>query len=101
MLHQKIAKSEVLFLQAKGSCVMVHVTETPKPYEFSMNLGYLAQYFSANNFYQISRSFIINLDYLDTITADYLTLKFYQEQIPLPHNKKGELMRRLAVIKTP
>jgi DNA-binding LytR/AlgR family response regulator len=101
MLHQKISKSEVMFMEAKRSCVWVHVKGKTKHYEFTMNIGHLAQYFNTNNFYQISRSLIINLDYLDTITADNLTLKFYEGDIPIPNNKKGELMKKLAVIKTP
>ncbi|MES2518082.1 MAG: response regulator [Bacteroidota bacterium] len=99
--HQKIVKSEVLFLKAEGAYVNVFVKDLKAPYLFSMNLGYLSQYFNSSNFYQISRSYIINLDYLNTFDSESVTLNFHEGKIPIPHNKKGELIKRLAVIKTP
>ncbi len=99
--HQKIVKKEVLFLKAEGAYVNVFVKDVKTPYLFSMNIGYLSQYFNTSNFYQISRSYIINLDYLNTFDSESISLNFYENKIPLPHHKKGELLKQLAVIKTP
>jgi DNA-binding LytR/AlgR family response regulator len=98
---KKVVKSKVLFLKADGMYVKVFVKDEKMPYHFSMNIGHLAQYFTGTNFYQISRSYIINLDYLDTFDAESLTLENYEGTIPIPHQKKSELIKQLAVIKTP
>ena len=100
-VHQKIVKSDVLFLKASGAYVDVYVKNEKKPYIFTMNIGHLSQYFTTSNFYQISRSYIINLDYLDRFDSESLTLNFYEGVITLPHNKRGELIKQLAIIKTP
>jgi DNA-binding LytR/AlgR family response regulator len=98
--HQKITKSDILFLKAEGAYVKVFVKEDKTPLLFSMNIGHLGQYFP-NNFYQISRSLIINLDYLERFDAESIILKHFTEKILIPNNKLADLKKRLAVIKTP
>jgi DNA-binding LytR/AlgR family response regulator len=99
--YQKIAKNDVLFLKANGSYVDVYVKSLKTPYLFTMNMGHLFQYFTTPNFYQISRSYIVNLDYLDWFDAEFLTLNHYEEKIKLPNNKQVDLKKRLAIIKSP
>lgn len=99
--HQKIAKSDVLFLKAEGAYVNVYVKDEKNPFLFSMNIGHLGQYFTTSNFYQISRSLIINLNFLERFDSETITLKYFIEKIPIPNNKLVELKKRLALIKTP
>ena len=99
--HQKIVKSDVLFLQASGAYVSVQVKNEKKPYLFSMHLGYLSQYFTSNYFYQISRSYIINLHHINRFDSDHIYFNGGEEKIPIPFNKKPELMKKLSIIKTP
>ena len=99
--HQKIVKSDVLCIKAEGAYVNVYIKNQTNPYLFSMNLGYLAQYFSFANFYQISRSYIINLDYLIRYDAEYIYLSHYEGKISLPQNRKAEFIKKLAIIRTP
>ncbi|WP_435354126.1 response regulator [Emticicia sp. SJ17W-69] len=99
--HQKIVKEDVLFLKAEGAYVNVYVKNQKSPFLFSMNLGYLTQYFTTPNFYQISRSYLINLDYLNRFDTENIYLNEYEGKIPLPQNRRSELVKKLAVIKTP
>ncbi|RYU95535.1 LytR/AlgR family response regulator transcription factor [Emticicia agri] len=99
--HQKIVKSDVLFIKAEGAYVNVYVKNQIAPFLFSMNIGYLAQYFLTSNFYQISRSYIVNLDYLIRYDAENIYVSGYNGKIPLPQNRKAEFLKKLAVIKTP
>ena len=99
--YQKIAKSDVLMLKANGSYVDVYVKNEKKPYCFTMHIGYLFQYFTTQNFYQLSRSYIINLDYLERFDSNFLTLKHHEEKIKMPINKQLDLKKHLAIIKSP
>jgi DNA-binding LytR/AlgR family response regulator len=99
--YKKISKSDVLLLKASGSYVNVYVKDVKEPYLFTMNMGHLFQYFTTPNFYQISRSYIVNLDYLEWFDAEFLSLNHYKEKIKLPNNKQVELKKRVAIIKSP
>ncbi len=99
--HQRIVKSDVIVLKAEGSYVKVFVNKLEKPYLFSMNLGYISQFFTTTNFYQVSRSFVVNLHFLDRFDADNLYLRAYDEKIPVPQNRRQEFLKKIAVIKTP
>lgn len=99
--HQKINKNDVLFLKAEGAYVNVFVKNQKTPYLFSMNIGYLLQYFTTPNFYQISRSYLINLDYLTRFDSDNIYMNHYESKIPLPQNRRADLVKKLAIIKTP
>jgi len=66
-----------------------------------MNLGYLAQFFTSANFYRLSRSLCINLDYLERLEKDVLYL--HQQKIPIKISEelRAELIKKLTVIRTP
>ena len=99
--HQRIEKSDVLFIKADRAYVWVFVKEEKNPFMFSMNLGYLSQFFSGNNFYQISRSYIVNLHFLHRFDSENIYLNHFNISIPLPQNRRSDLMKRLAIIRTP
>lgn len=99
--HQKIIKNDVILLKAAGAYVNLYMTDADNPYMFSMNLGYISQFFNKPVFFQISRSHMINLNYLERFDSDYIYLKGIKEKISLSQNRKQELLKRLAIIKTP
>ncbi|RYU97361.1 response regulator [Emticicia agri] len=99
--HQRIKKSDVLCIKADRAYVWVFVKEEKNPFMFSMNLGYLAQFFSGNNFYQISRSYIVNLNFLHRFDSENIYLNHFNMGIPIPQNRRNELMKRLAIVRTP
>jgi len=99
--YQRIEKKEILFIKADGSYVNIRVRGDDQPYKFTMNIGYLAQFFDSPSFFQLSRSYLINLLFLERFDASHIYLKDYNEKIPIPQNRKQEFLKRVAVIKTP
>jgi DNA-binding LytR/AlgR family response regulator len=99
--HVKIVKSEVLYLWAAGSYVEVHTIRDSKPFIFSMNLGYLAQFFKLSNYYRISRSLLINLAYVERIEKNQLFVAGRDMAITFPETQHKELLQKLAVVRTP
>jgi DNA-binding LytR/AlgR family response regulator len=99
--HQKISKSEVVFIKAVGAYVNIYLKDDPNPLLFSMNIGHIAQYFHTANFYQTSRSYMVNLDYINRFDAENIYLNHCTEKIPLPQQRRAALMKQLAIIRTP
>jgi DNA-binding LytR/AlgR family response regulator len=97
---RKINKNDVIYLQAAGSYVHVHVKNEQKPLIFSMNLGYISQFFP-NNFYQLSRSYIVNLNYIESLDSQHLNLNEIKALIPIPEAKRADLLRHLPIVRTP
>lgn len=98
---KKLIKQDVLYLKADGSYVKVYLINEANPYLFSMNLGHLAQYFSSPDFFRLSRSLLINLSYIERIERDHIYLRSHESPIQIPEGNKTELMKKLAVIRTP
>jgi DNA-binding LytR/AlgR family response regulator len=99
--HQRINKSEVVLLKACGAYVNVYLYNIDAPLMFSMNLGYISQFFNQPNFIQVSRSNMINLNYLERFDVDYIYLKGLNDRIPLSQNRKQDFLKQVAIIKTP
>jgi len=98
---KKLIKQEVLYLKADGSYVKVYLLGEAMPYLFSMNLGHLAQYFATPNFYRLSRSLLINLNFIERIEREHLYMRNQESAIQIPEGNKTELIKKLAVIRTP
>lgn len=95
----KINKNDVVYLKANGSYVNVFLKNEPESRLFSMNLGYLAQFFP-ENFYQISRSYVINLDYIERLDNQKIKLKGIAEPVQIPESKKAALFKILPIVRT-
>ncbi|MCY7358137.1 MAG: response regulator [Rudanella sp.] len=98
--YERIVPQEVLYLLADGSYVKLFQISDPKPRVLSMNLGALIPYFSAPNFYRLSRSILINLDHLGRVERNQLYLTTQQEPIDISENNRAELMKKLNVVRT-
>lgn len=94
----KINKKDVVYLKANGSYVNIFLRNESESHLFSMNLGYLAQFFP-NSFYQISRSYVINLNYIENIDSHKVKLKGISELIPIPESKKTALFKILPIVR--
>lgn len=95
----KINKNDVICLKANGSYVNVFLKNEPESLLFSMNLGYLAQFFP-QNFHQISRSYVINLNYIERLDNQKIKLKGVGEPIQIPESKKAALLKMLPIVRT-
>lgn len=99
--HQRIQKKEVSMIEADGSYVNIYVQGRTLPYKFSMNIGYLMQFFATPSFFQVSRSYVVNLAHIERFDAAHIHLKGHKEKIPIPQNRKQEFLKQIAVVKTP
>lgn len=99
--YEKIAQADVLYLLADGSYTKVFMLNEEVPLLVSMNLGHLAQYFTAPHFYRLSRSLLINLSHLGRIERNQLWLENHKLPIPVPDVNRAELLRRLKIVRTP
>lgn len=99
--HQKIRKKQVLFIKAEGAYVSVYIETDKKPLLFTMNIGYLAQFFTTTNFYKLTRSYIINLEQISRVDTEFIYFEHTQEKIRIPQGQRQEFLKKLALIKTP
>ena len=97
----KIDKSEVLFLQADRAYVEVYLLNEEQKQVFSMNLGYIAQFFTGPNFYNLSRSLLVNLQFVERIEKNQFYVKGRKMPVPFPENNHKLFLQRFAIVKTP
>lgn len=97
--HEKIDPEQVLYLEADGAYSWVFLINKTK-YHISANLSHLAQYFQTPNFYRLSRSFVINLNYVKRLKEDVLHLDDNQTVLQIPAVNRKELMKKLTVVRT-
>ncbi len=99
--YQRINKQEVILLKASGSYVQVYAEGVKTPYTLSMNLKYISQFFELPNFFQLSRSYLINLEFIERFTSDSVSLRGISESISIPQSRKQEFLQQIEIIKTP
>ena len=97
--HEKIDPKDVLYMEADGSYVKIFLV-SKKVYHISMNLSHLAQYFTTDNFYRLSRSLLINLNYLERLEANHLYLVNQEAPISIPSASRKELIKKLRIVRT-
>ncbi|QJW89241.1 response regulator [Spirosoma taeanense] len=98
--YEKINIDDVLYLKADGAYVKIFLLNREQSYHISMNLSHLAQYFPLPNFYRLSRSLLINLNYLERVEQNHLFMVGHKPAIQIPANSRKELMRKLTVVRT-
>jgi DNA-binding LytR/AlgR family response regulator len=98
--QHKIMPNEVLYLEADGSSTKIYVVHEKLPHEVSMNLSSMADYFTTSNFFRLSRSLLINLDYVARIAEEKIYLNNQEKGLSIPATAKPELTQKLRMIKT-
>ncbi len=94
--YQKIAKSDILYVQAEGS--WVDIITVGKTYRLSTNLGQVEPQLDAQFFSRVSRKHIVNLDHITAIQGGQL---FIGEVAVLIGKQYRELLlSRLPILRT-
>ena len=99
--YVKISKNDVLFLQADRAYVEVYLINEQQKRVFSMNMGYMAQFFTNANFYNLSRSLLVNLHFVERIEKNQFYVQGRKMPVPFPENNHKLFLQRFAIIKTP
>lgn len=103
----RVIKSEIQFVKAdRGNTELflttsgfhrIYPTKAYQAINVSLNLGKLVPYLSGG-FYQLSRSLVINLNYLDRIESNRLYIG--AQEITIPEGARKPLIDRLQVVRT-
>jgi DNA-binding LytR/AlgR family response regulator len=99
--YVKVTINEVQFLAAAKSYVLLYLLDEAQPKVFSMNLGYLEQYFPKPQFHRLGRSLLVNLTHVERIERGQLWVKGRSEPIDYPETHYGEFIKNFNIIKTP
>ncbi|WP_420150400.1 LytR/AlgR family response regulator transcription factor [Spirosoma sp.] len=98
--YEKINANDVIYVEADGSYTKVFLLGQKQPYQVSANLSHIAQYFPSANFYRLSRSLLINLNYIKRLEDNYLFLNDNQTVLQMPASSRKELMKKLKIVRT-
>ena len=91
-----INAENLLFIESEGSyCVFHHAGN--KTDTVSANLGSLEEVLPQNNFFRISRSIIINLDYLESVDRKTKTCVISRSDFEKTFNITGDRLKLLDV----
>ena len=100
---EKIVKSEVTYIATqKGThCVNIFEVYKKEPRLIQLSMGHLEQYFGLPNFYRLSRSLLVNLNFIERIEGTQIKLQDDRNLLTIPEAGRPDLMKRLAVIRGP
>nr|WP_295926605.1 response regulator [uncultured Dyadobacter sp.] len=98
--YELLLSQEVVFMQAEGAYVRVFLLHEKLPRVYSMPLGRLVEHFRHDNFFRISRSALINLNYLERLEVGQIWMKGILHPIPIPDTNRSELAKRIKIVKT-
>lgn len=97
--HEKIDPDNVIYVEADGSYVKIFLV-SKDTYHISTNLSHLAQYLRMPNFYRLSRSLLINLNYVRRLEDNHLFLDDYKTVLQIPVTSRKELMKKIRIVRT-
>ncbi|MVM34460.1 response regulator [Spirosoma sp. HMF4905] len=106
--HIRVPKEDICYIKAQRNYSDVFLTRdrykkifpdknSYSPVLLTLNAGYLFKHLPAN-FFQLSRSIIINLNYVDRVESDMIHLE--GDLLPIPEGKYKLLLERLNTIKS-
>jgi DNA-binding LytR/AlgR family response regulator len=98
---KKINMEEVMLLEANKSSTFVYLHNQSTPELFSVHLGYLSQFFETSYFFQISRSSVVNMNFIDRIETNEVYLTQLSKKVKLSDSKRSSFLRSLTIIRRP
>ncbi|MFC3812832.1 response regulator [Lacihabitans lacunae] len=98
---KKINKHDVVYLHARQSLTDIYLTGKKMPERFSVNLGYLEQFFYEPKFVKISRSALINLDFMNEVFDGQVELNGLPLIIKLKVSANSDFLRLVKPIRRP
>ena len=94
--YQKIAKSDILYVQAEGS--WVDIVTVDKTYRLSTNLGQVEPQLDAQSFSRVSRKHIVNLHHITAIQGGQLFIG--EVAILIGKQYREPLLSQLPILRT-
>ncbi|WP_255066595.1 LytTR family DNA-binding domain-containing protein [Lacihabitans sp. LS3-19] len=94
--YERIDKIDILFIEAQGSYVDIYAHD--RKISFSTHLKSILDQMKDENFVQVSRKHIVNINHIQEIHNDYLTISNFN--IPTSKMYKSDLLEKIPIIKT-
>ncbi|MCY7349735.1 MAG: response regulator [Cytophagaceae bacterium] len=100
-----VRQAEVVFAEASTNFTFVHVFNCRNPYVVTNNLKNVAPQLTLPTFYQLSRSYVVNLHYLAGLKVNQLMLRLSDnpkvsfKTFSIPAERRASLMQRLPFVK--
>lgn len=94
--YKKVAISEICCLEADRSYCQIHLADS-KPLTVTVPLNEVAEQLSLRQFVRIHRSFVVNLEYLDSYMGNFVVLKNGKE-LPIGREYKNVLKKYFVFI---
>lgn len=92
---KKIHFEEIGYIEAEDHYVQI-VTQKRR-YLVRHNLSEMTQKLPTNTFFQISRSFIVNLQHIQSVSPENNQLSIFQRIIPFSRRNKQEILGKILV----
>lgn len=96
---KKIRRNDVILIEAKGYTSYIYIKDQKLPEHFSINIGELSKTFNEPLFYKISRSCIVNLDYVAEINSNIISIDNIQKTVVIPANQKSKFLKSINIIR--
>lgn len=99
--HIKVRRNDVIFMEAKRVLTSIYCANKPKPLLVTMNLGHISRHFPEAHFYRLSKSLLINLNFLLKVKDNQLFFEGTKETLSISDPKKAELKKQLTIVRSP
>lgn len=96
----RVKKKDILYVKADGS--YVDVVTTNNSYQLASNLKNFHKQFQESNFIRVSRSYLVNGDYVCRISGNMIYLNANKKELPrvFSKEKRQEILDRFEVLRT-
>jgi two-component system, LytTR family, response regulator LytT len=84
---------DILYLESDNNYVTVHTTE--KQYLVRTSLQQYTEHFDPQKFFRIHRSFVINLDHIQTINSEAVIIN--KKELPIGKSYREDLLSKLKL----
>jgi DNA-binding LytR/AlgR family response regulator len=99
--YLKIKLEDLILVKADKSYIDIYISGFIVPRKVTMNIGHIESELPEELFFRVSKSVIVNLTKIQKFNSDEISLEGVNESVSLPKGKKGELVEKLNVLKTP
>ncbi|HEY8657733.1 MAG TPA: response regulator [Hanamia sp.] len=89
----KVKFSDILYLESEHVYVQVHTAE--KKFLVRTSMQQYMSHFDEKKFFRIHRSYVVNLEQIQTISADHVVIK--SVELPIAKTYQEELLSRLRL----
>jgi DNA-binding LytR/AlgR family response regulator len=96
-LLSKVLVSDILYVSTEGNYSIIHAQD--KRHVVKVSLTNMKDLFDANLFFQVHRSYLVQIDKIDTVNLGTNELMVAGQTVPIGRKYKDELLNALVILK--